>query len=67
MPKLYWKNLADDKCPICGSMIYANDPGVTCSKTGCNFFITKEKLNKIKDDLSRQSIRYKEFEGYGFD
>lgn len=68
MPKLNWKNLIDDCCPICGSEIYYNDPGVTCSKTSCTFFITREKLNKIKDDLSRQSIsKSKEFEGYGFD
>ena len=62
-----WKNLIDNKCPSCGSHIFADDPGVNCSNVHCNFFITKNRLEEIKADLSRDKIKSEEMEGFGFD
>ena len=59
-PKLKWENLLVDKCPKCGSKIFADDPGVNCTAVGmkppwgCDFFITQERLQELKKKISVQ-------------
>jgi len=62
--KLNWKNLLTNHCPKCSSGIWAEDDGVTCKNSACNFFITKNRLEELKDEFGRKD-RALEFEGYG--
>lgn len=63
---LKWKNLTIDHCPKCGSGIWTEDDGVTCKNSECDFFITKFRLEELKDKFGRDDIgRSNEFEGYG--
>lgn len=53
IPAMRWKNLLEDRCPKCGSGIYATDPGVHCKGVGqgCDFFITQERLQELKEKM----------------
>jgi len=64
--KLDWQNLADDDFPKCGNSLNASDPGVTCSNSLCDFFITHERMEELKDKFGRDKRAHgNEFEGYG--
>lgn len=64
--KLDWQNLTTDHCPKCGSEIWAEDEGVTCKNSLCDFFITHNRLEELKDKFGRDDrAKSDEFEGYG--
>ena len=64
--KLDWKNLETDSCPKCGNDLNAEDEGVTCKNSLCDFFITKNRLEELKEKFGRDDrATSDEFEGYG--
>ena len=64
--KLVWDNLLYDECPKCGCKLSADDIGVVCSNSLCNFFITHNRAEELKDNLGRDKrAKTNEFEGYG--
>ncbi len=58
---MQWQRLMHYKCPKCGLDLYKDDPGVNCSSintpTPCGFFIKKERLEKIRQDMAKPKSR----------
>jgi len=65
--KKNWKNLEENRCPICGSglEIIENDYRI-CKNNTCTFSISKYKIDEILDNLGRQE-RNEELEGFGLE
>ena len=49
--KLDWDNLLDNKCPKCEAELLVKDTGVNCPEKECNFFITHERLEALKENI----------------
>lgn len=64
--KLDWKNLATDECPKCGSGLVFSKAGVSCKNFECDFFVTHNRFEELKDEFGRDArAMAHEFEGYG--
>lgn len=46
---MIWSRLKSMRCPICNADLFQKSAGCSCTK--CEFFIGKQKFNKIVGDL----------------